>query len=178
MTMPTGMAHSWASWSAPAGLITTQLTAHVTLANVEDDLTDLRGRVRSVTIYNCISMLRRTARLLAPAMDYSWLLEIENDLKLEMHPRSKLDRLVFTGQLVKAGLALMLEARQSAKTHFDRARGLRNGLMIALLGLCPIRIKNFAALELDRTFKKVGDSWWITLPATDTKTKKPDERRV
>jgi Phage integrase family len=67
---------------------------------------------------------------------------------------------------------------KSAKTDVDRARGLRNGLMIALLALCPVRIKNFAALELGRTFKKVEEHWWLTLPATETKTGRADERRV
>ena len=38
--------------------------------------------------------------------------------------------------------------------------------MIALLAVCPIRLKNFAALEIGRTFREVEGSWWIVLPAT------------
>src|SRR5215216_7172138 len=110
--------------------------AQVTMPNVQAYVADLSARVRSVTVHNCIYKLRRAAELLAPMMDFSWLAEIEKDLALVMEPRSKLDRLVFTGRLVKAGLTLVTEAQQFAKNDLVRARGVRNGLMIALLALC------------------------------------------
>src|SRR5215211_2004426 len=95
-----------------------------------------------------------------------------------MEPRSKFDRLVFTGRLVEAGLILVSEAQQFAKNDLARARGVRNGVMIALLALCPIRLKNFADLEIGRTFKDIQGSWWIALPSVSTKSRRPDERRV
>ena len=50
----------------------------------------------------------------------------------------------------------MAEAEGLATTSdLARARGGRNGLIIALLALCPIRLKNFAALEIGQTFKEV-----------------------
>jgi len=152
--------------------------AQVTLSNVEAYTTDLSARVRSVTVWNCIYKLRRSAELLAPTADFSWLAEIGKDIALTMEPRSKFDRLVFTGRLVEAGLTLVAEAQEFANSDLARARGVRNGLMIALLGLCPIRIKNFAALEIGHTFKEVHGSWWIALPSVNTKSRRPDERRV
>jgi integrase len=152
--------------------------AQVTLPNIEAYITDLTARVRSVTVYNCIYKLRRAAELLSPTANFSWLAEIEKDLALVMEPRSKFDRLVFTGRLVEAGLTLVAEAQGFADSDFARARGVRNGLMIALLALCPIRLKNFAALEIGRTFKQVHGSWWIALPGITTKSRRPDERRV
>jgi len=103
--------------------------------------------VRSVTVYNCIYKLRRAAELFATGADFSWLAEIEKDLALVMEPRSKFDRLVFTGRLLQAGLTLIAEAQQFASNDLARARGVRNGLMIALFALCPIRLKNFSALR-------------------------------
>ena len=50
--------------------------------------------------------------------------------------------------------------------------------MIALLALCPIRLKNFAALEIGQTFKEVHQRWWIALPGISTKSHRPDERPV
>ena len=152
--------------------------AQVTLSNVEAYITELAGRVRSVTVWNCIYKLRRAAELLAPTADFSWLAEIEKDLALVMEPRSKLDRLVFTGRLVEAGLTLVADAEKFASNDLARARGVRNGLMIALLALRPIRPKNFAALEIGHTFKLIHGTWWITLPRVSTKTRRPDERRV
>jgi integrase len=116
--------------------------------------------------------------LLAPTADFSWLAEIEKDLALVMEPRSKFDRLVLTGRLVEAGLTLVTEARAFANTDRARARGVRNGFMIALLALCPIRLKNFAALEIGHTFKEVHGNWWIALPSITTKSRRPDERPV
>ena len=152
--------------------------AQVTPSNVEPYITELNARVRSVTVWNCIYKLRRAAELLTPGTDYSWLAEIEKDLALVMEPRSKFDRSVFTQLLAQAGLTLVAEAQQFAKNDLDRARGVRNGLMIALLAHRPMRIKNFATLEIGRTFKQVQDSWWIALPRQSTKTKRLDERRV
>ena len=152
--------------------------AQVTLSNVEAYITDLTARVRSVTVWNCIYKLRRAAELLAPLADFCWLAEIEKDIALSMEPRSKFDRLVFTGRLVEAGLTLVTEAQEFAHSELSRARGVRNGLMIALLALCPIRIKNFAALEIGHTFKEVRGGWWIALPGISTKSRRPDERRV
>src|SRR6266478_7764138 len=101
---------------------TDQLNPHrdvatqVTVPNVEAYITDLKARVRSVTIWNCIYKLRRAAELLAPTADFSWLAEIEKDLALVMVPRSKFGRLVLTGQLVEAGLTLVAEAQEFATT--------------------------------------------------------------
>jgi len=152
--------------------------AQVIVANVQAYIADLKARVRSVTVWNCIYKLRRVAQLLAPRADFSWLAEIEKDLALVMEPRSKFDRLVLTGRLLEAGLTLVAEAEKFAKHDLARARGVRNGIMIALLALCPIRLKNFAALEIGQTFKDVQGRWWITLPGNMTKTGRPDERPV
>jgi integrase len=95
-----------------------------------------------------------------------------------MEPRSKFDRLVFAERLVEAGLTLVAEAQAFAHGDLARARGVRNGLIIALLALCPIRLKNFAALEVGQIFKEVHERWWITLPRNMTKTGRPDERPV
>jgi integrase len=152
--------------------------ALVTVANVEAYVTELNDRVRSVTVYNCISMLRRTARVLAPGIDFSWLAEIEKDLELVMEPRTKFDRLVDAERLTKAGLTLIIEATEFSGNDLDRARGVRNGLMIALLAFRPIRLKNFAALEIGNTFNLVNESWWIVLPRVSTKSRRPHRSRI
>ena len=133
--------------------------AQVTQANVEAYVKELDGRVGSVSVHTYIYCLRRTAKLLAPANDFSWLAEIEKDLALVMEPRSKFDRFVFSERLVEAGLTLFVEAMEYPKSAIAAAIGMRNGLMIAFLGFCPIRPKNFAALEIGTTFKIVHGRW-------------------
>jgi site-specific recombinase XerD len=95
-----------------------------------------------------------------------------------MIPRSKADRLVLAEHLVEAGLILIREAEMYGKTPLARAKGVRNGLLVALLGLHPIRVKNFAALTLRDTFINVNGRWWLHIPSNNTKSRRVDERQV
>src|SRR5262245_19240783 len=130
-------------------------------------------------MHDSIATLRLIAQIIAPSSDFRWLSEIEKELALVKRPRSKSDRVVLAEVLVLAGLTLMHEAELSqTMTDLGRACQFRNGLMIALLGFCPMRRKNFCALEIGRSFAKIRDKWWIVLSASDTKEKRADERRV
>jgi integrase len=152
--------------------------AQVTRSNVKAYTAELKGRVSSVTVWNCVYKLRRASQLLNPSIDFAWLVEIECEAALVMVPRSKFDRLVLTQNIVRAGLALIAEAEKCAKTDFERAKGMRNGLMIVILGLTQIRLKNFVALEIGNTFKEVNGSWWISVPGGSTKNGRWVEKRI
>jgi integrase len=151
--------------------------SQVTPANVASYIEEITERVGSVTTYGSIYKLRRASQLLDPRRDFGWLIEIEKDLALVMRPRSKADRLVLTEVLVECGLTLIAEAEGSALRPAT-ARQFRNGLMVAMLPLHPIRLKNFASLEIGRNLVNIDGSWWIALSATETKERRPDERRI
>jgi integrase len=156
-----------------------ELAAQVTPDLVASFVGELSCRVSSVTTAGTVYKLRRAAELLDPNRDFAWLAEIEKDLALIMRPKSKDGRVVDPDLIVEAGLALIKEATDNpAPTPLQRARQVRDGLMIALLALCPIRLKNFAALELQASFRRVGTRWWIVLDRSDTKSGRPDERPV
>jgi len=55
---------------------------------------------------------------------------------------------------------------------------VRDGLIIALLALCPIRLRNLAELRIGQQIRRIGDVWWIILKAAETKTGRHDERPV
>lgn len=152
---------------------------HVTSANVEAYTADLACRVSSVTAWNCIYKLRRAAQLIAPDKDFLWLREIENDLAFVMESKTKFGRFPSPERSLEAGLALIEEAKNLTGTEFKRACGIRNGLMLALLTLCPCRRKNFATLEIGKTFKQVSGTWWIMVPPRKTKSgQRPEERPI
>jgi hypothetical protein len=131
--------------------------AQVTPENVEPYVEELKQRVSSVTVYGSIQKLRRITQLVAPNPDLAWLMEIERELFSEMRPKSKWDRVVLTEIITEAGLTLIAEAETAKKlTQLTRARMVRNGLMQALLAAYPMRIKNFASLEIGRNFVKQG----------------------
>jgi hypothetical protein len=152
---------------------------HVILENVELYVDELKGRVSSVTVYGSIQKLRRIIQLIAPEHQVSWLIEIERELFSQMRPKSKWDRVVLTEVIVEAGLTLIAQAELSVKLpKLTRARMVRNGLMLALLAHHPVRIKNFAALEIGRSIVKINETWWILLTASETKEKRTDERPI
>jgi hypothetical protein len=94
----------------------------VTRSNVKAYVAELKERVSSVTIWNCVYKLRRASQLLNPKIDFAWLAEIEQKLALVMVPRSKFDRLVLTHRIVEAGLTLIAEA-EICKIRFAASAG-------------------------------------------------------
>jgi site-specific recombinase XerD len=88
-------------------------------------------------------------------------------------------RRLLSDVLVECGLTLTAEAEISATLScLAKARQFRNGLMIAMLALHPIRLKNFASLEIGRDFLEIGGQWWIVLSPITTKEARSDERRI
>src|SRR6476620_5737963 len=152
--------------------------ALVTPEHVDAFIRELQVRVRSVTVWNSVYKLRRAAQLIAPDANFGWLTEIEKDVALVMVPRSKADRLVLSERLVEAGLILIREAEMFGKTAQARAIGVRNGLLIALLALHPIRVKNFTALTIADTFINIDGRWWLHIPSEDTKSRRVNERQL
>jgi integrase len=145
---------------------------------VQDYMVELKNRVSSVTLWNSIYKLRRAAECLAPDVNFGWLSEIEKDVAIVSEPKDKTDRLVLADRLLEAGLTLIQEAESFAPTPMRRARNVRNGLMIALLSLHPLRIKNFATLQIGESIKKIEGHWWLIIDIKSTKTRRRDERRV
>jgi len=152
--------------------------AQVTRSNVNAYIAELKERkLSSVTIWNCIYKLRRASQLLDPKRDFRWLIEMENEAALVMTPRSKFERLVLTDRLVEAGLRLIAEA-EKRPVSVERARDIRNGLMIVILALSQIRLKNFVALEIGGSFKELDGSWWVSIPGSGTKNRRWIEKRI
>lgn len=151
----------------------------VTPDRVEAYVAELRARVSSVTVYGSIQKLRRMVQLIAPGLDIGWLHEIERDLAADMRPKSKWNRIVEPSELVEAGFSLVAEGEAAdRKPKLTQARMVRDGLMVALLACCPVRLRSYAALDLKSSFMCIEGTWWILLSAADTKEKRPDERPV
>jgi integrase len=76
-------------------------------------------------------------------------------------------------ELAKKGLKMIRQARRSLKTGEDLpqecARLFRDGLIVILLALYPLRRHNCAPLEFGNNLVKIGSSWFIDLPPDQTK---------
>jgi hypothetical protein len=84
--------------------------------------------------------------------------------------RNKEPRIRPSAVLVELGFALMRKATSLPVGRARAATLYRDGLMIALLTLRPIRLRNLAGLELGRTLLQNPAGWCITIPAEETKT--------
>jgi hypothetical protein len=56
--------------------------ANVTPDKVSAYIDELKGRVASTTLHGSICKLRRAAQYMVPDRDFTWLAEIEKDLRL------------------------------------------------------------------------------------------------
>ena len=143
--------------------LTAEAGALVTPDSIAAFITELQNRVSSVTVSRTIYKVRRAVECIAPSCNFTWLAEIGKDLVLLERPKDVFDRVVLTERLVEAGLTLIREA--DADIHslpLGRALLVRNGLMVALLALDPIRLKNFAALEIENTWTPLKTSEVVT----------------
>jgi integrase len=121
--------------------------------------------------------LRLTLKLICPGTDWSWLQAIANRLAAAAPPRARKFNLVTSERLYALGLALMDDAVNSAenigRVRVRHAIQYRDGLIISVLAMIPLRRGTLAALKIGRQLIKVGKCWELDIPGEDTKTRRP-----
>jgi integrase len=145
------------------------------------------ARIRPETLAGWLAILNRTvapytrmrrvvdllaiARAVDPSADWGFLQRAVYALTVRAVPsRNKEPRIRPSATLVELGFAMM---RKTATLPAGRARAAtlhRDGLLIALLALRPLRLRNFAGLELGQSLHQTPVGWYITIPADETKT--------
>jgi integrase len=149
-----------------ASLIAETIAAYVEL---------LQTIVSPVTTGKSIYKISRMAQFIAPDLDWEWLRSISIRLQRAAYPQDKRPRLVDVDRLYALGFKMMERSRLMYSGTFAQAILYRDGLILALLSTCVLRRANFVSLELDRTLVQVGETWMITLPASETKSNRPIE---
>ncbi|MEJ0096246.1 MAG: tyrosine-type recombinase/integrase [Methylocella sp.] len=138
----------------------------------------MRDEWSATTLFMTIHKLKQIAGHLAPSSNFKWLSNVADDLKAEDGP-VKRPPVVDASELLTAGLTLVEEYSPCDQPmDLATARNIRNGLMIALLASCPIRVKNLGGLTLGRSFHFSDSCWWIDLPGSETKSGRPDMRML
>ena len=61
------------------------------------------------------------------------------------------------------------DAEAAERTNKAHAFQYRDGLIIALLALIPLRSRTLTALRIGQHLVKTGDLWALDIPAADTK---------
>ena len=117
--------------------------------------------------------LGEVARVLAPDLSWAFINIFESRIRARHKPARDKRNLKLSDELLGLGLSLIDKAaacsgREAALLH-------RDGLMIALLALVPLRRRNFAGLRLGRNVVAINDLWLISLDESETKTRAPLE---
>src|ERR1700692_3005912 len=113
-----------------------------------------------------------------PDRDWTWLRKIQANLHRRAEPsRDKRPRAVHVVDLLELGLGLMVKADANDSSDLQvvgrAARDFRDGLMIALLALRPLRQKNFLGIEIGSHQVEAPPGNTLRFSGKETKDKKP-----
>jgi len=124
-----------------------------------------------------LDRLRDALRLICPGVDWSWLLILTKRIAAAAPCKSKKYHLVTSERLYALGIELMDRASADVETAelISKVQALqyRDGLVIALPGLIPLRRPTLVALRIGKHLVKNGDLWELVISAADTKTRRP-----
>lgn len=130
-----------------------------------------------VTVSIYLFHLWLTLHYLCPRGEWSWLIAISHRVKAQAKPKPEQHHLVTSVTLYKLGLRLMDRAllMSNRRTSWRAQNTFRDGLIIALLALVPLRRRTLASLRIGKHLKKSGGQWFLDIPAEDVKTGRPLE---
>ncbi|MGA8901912.1 hypothetical protein [Bradyrhizobium sp.] len=130
-----------------------------------------------VTVANYLHHLWLALRYICPGEDWSWLPVISKRVRAQAKPMPKKYHLVTSETLYALGIELMDRAMMSGITGMSRRNqtAYRDGLIIALLALVPLRRRTLAVLQIGKHLVRFGKAWTLDIPAEDIKTKRPLE---
>jgi hypothetical protein len=112
--------------------------------------------------------------VMEPEHDWAPLARVYNQLKQTAAPsRNKLGRLVRASYLFELGLRLMDTCESGAHRPGYMPMRYRDGLIIAFLIACPMRLKNLANLVVGQHLLFDGSAYWLELSAMETKAGRP-----
>jgi integrase/recombinase XerD len=130
-----------------------------------------------VTVAIDLDHLRGALRLICPGVDWSWLLIITKRIAAAAPRRHPKYHLVTSDRLYALGLELMdgVITDADAAKHMSKAQAFqyRDGLIIALRALIPLRSRTVVAMRIGIHLVKTGDLWGLDIPAADTKSQRP-----
>jgi len=171
----------WLGWLLVAehSVLSIQPQNRLTPGRLRRYIDALKEENGAAGIWNYVKKLYDAIRVMAPDTDWSWLKDVERRLGRDMAPAEKRNRIVFSDRLVELGLDLMDQADNTpALPAPGRAQRFRDGLLIALLAMVPLRRRNIAMIEVGKHLKKEGGSWQLAFETDETKSHHPLEFEV
>ncbi len=154
-------------------------TTRITPARVRTFIEQIRTEVRPTSVTFNINGLFYAARLIAPHKDWRWLKAIGSRLAAQAKSLDRFNQLVPARQTLDLGIELMDQALAlPPDPHHRREFRYRDGLILALLSLWPIRRRSIAAITITSHIKLNEDGVTVLLHPEDTKSKRQEHYRV
>lgn len=149
----------------------------VTPATIDAYIDVLRQGRSSTTVASYIGVLGMMIQAMVPGTDWTWLWSVHAKLKRRSKPsRNKRAKLVPSRALLRLGQDLMAQAEAATDRPAMRvALAYRDGLMIALLAMRPLRQKNFIGIEINRHLMRDGTDYCLCFTAEEMKAGRPLE---
>jgi integrase/recombinase XerD len=142
-------------------------------ARLAEFVAELQKRVAPVSVAMMTGALLGILAALEPERDWTTLSRVYNRLKQTAPPsRKKLAYMVPAADLFELGLRLM-DTCDDGHNKVYRATRYRDGLIIALLIACPMRIKNLTNLVIGQHLVFDGQAYGLKLSAAETKSGRP-----
>ncbi len=148
----------------------------VTPERIRAYVADMEASLRKTSVAIEVDGLAVAVRLIAPTEEWVWLKAIKSRLAAQATPLNRLPRLQPPWSLYRLGISLMDGA--DAPNDVDALKQFRDGLIIALLSLWPIRRRSLAALTVDRHIRRQGGPVVLHLYPEDTKGKRAESFAV
>jgi hypothetical protein len=127
----------------------------------------------TATILARLQELGEAAKIMGPERSWAFINALASRIRARHRPARDKRNLKLSEELLDLGLNIIEKA--TATTGLKAAILHRDGLMIALLTLVPLRRRNLAGLRLDWNVLEINGSWLISLAASETKTHAPFE---
>ena len=162
----------WLSFLARNGWLAPESPpeARVTPDRVRLFLLQLQDRVSSCSAAMYFDGFTRMIIVMAPKRDWTWLQVVTANLKAIARPeKDKRGHMVDARQLLTVGVDLMDQALEMGD-RYHAATCMRDGLIIAILTSCPMRIGNLAAIEIGRHLLFDVDRYCLFFTEEETKT--------
>jgi hypothetical protein len=153
----------------------------VTPTNVMAYATARRLQSRDATVRTQLVGLVRGMAVMYPHRDWSFVRRLLASIpegRAESRQR-KQSRLRHSLELLELGTRLAEQAdADTTGKPLRRATMFRNGTIIALLALRPIRRKNAAGLVIGHHITRSADGWRLMLPAAEVKNREPYNKQI
>ena len=156
-----------------------QPSHRITRDRVREYVETLQVELSSTSVAMSIDELQYAARLMYPDNEWEWLRSLKSRLMARSQPEDRFERLVPPTLLLDLGFELM-EWADTAHDARQRVRDIayRDGFLIALLSVWPLRRRSIAAMTVSRHVCLDRDGATLLLFPEDTKAKREEDFRM